>query len=58
MATIINISDRQGKRRTGSDRTAVPDGGARIILFTGVRYERYQPETQPRPTGTTRARKR
>lgn len=58
MATIIDIRDRQMKRRTGSERPAVPEGGARIYLFTGVRYERYQPETQPRPTGTSRARKR
>lgn len=58
MATVIYLRDRQQKRRHGAERAAVPEGGARLYLFTGVRYERYQPETQPRPTGSTRARKR
>ncbi len=57
MVQIINLKDRQAKRRPASSRPAVPEGGARLYLFTGVQYERYQPGTQPRPTGSTRARK-
>lgn len=58
MAAVIYLRDRQPKRRQAAERAAVPEGGARVYFFTGVRYERYQPETQPRPTGSTRARKR
>ncbi|MBB4065744.1 hypothetical protein [Gellertiella hungarica] len=57
MATVINLKDRQRQRRPARD-TVLPEGGARIYLFTGVRYERYQPEIRPKPTGTSRAGKR
>ncbi len=56
MAIVINLTERLQKRRPA--RAVVPEGGARIYLFTGVRYERYRPDTQPRPHGTPRARKR
>lgn len=58
MATVINLMERQAKRRPATARAAVPEGGARIYLFTGVRYERYQADTQTRPAGSTQARKR
>ncbi len=59
MATVIYLKDRPPSAKRplphGSDAR---EGNAQILLFTGVRYERYAPETRPTTSGPKRARKR
>ena len=38
MATIVQLSEQRRKRRPADE---IPAGGARILLFLGVRYERH-----------------
>ena len=58
MANVIYMKDRLASPKRQAARHQ-PEAGetARILLFTGVRYERYQPETSPRTSGPKRARK-
>lgn len=41
MADIVLLKDRKPR---WSRRDGVPGGGAEILLFTGIRYERREPE--------------
>ncbi len=59
MATVIYLKDRAPPKARPTDPDTLPQtGGAKLLLFTGVRYERYQPDIKPRPTSSPRARKR
>lgn len=67
MANVIYLKDRPPSSRrlakASADTAAARQAGsAEILLYTGVRYERYAPETAPdtRPSnsGSKRARKR
>ena len=59
MATVIFMKDRAPPKARQSERDPnMQSGGAKVLLFTGVRYERYQPDIKPRPTSSPRARKR
>lgn len=59
MATVIYLKDRAPPKARATDPEAnMQSGGAKVLLYTGVRYERYQPDQKPRPTSSPRARKR
>jgi len=64
MGELIRFRPRQEARPAGtahSERNAVPAGGAEILLFTGVRYERHPEEeagAAKRPAGRNSRRKR
>ncbi|MGV8936055.1 MAG: hypothetical protein ACOH2J_02970 [Allorhizobium sp.] len=44
MAEIVRIQERLAK---GASRPIKADGAAKILLFTGARYERRQSEAMP-----------
>ena len=66
MANVIYLKDRPPSSRrfakTSADAATSSDTSAEILLYTGVRYERYAPEpapdTRPSNSGSKRARKR
>lgn len=70
MANVIYLKDRppssrrfaKGTSDTTASRDIVSPAGAEILLYTGVRYERYAsetaPDTRPSNSGSKRARKR
>jgi hypothetical protein len=51
MGILVQLSDRRRERRAAEP---IPEGGATIHLFLGVRYERHEDSalpTQPRRDG-------
>ena len=55
MGEIVRLSAHERRRRP----TAPPgEGGADLLLFTGVRYAREEPRLRPPPKGGAKARKK
>lgn len=55
MGEIVDLAGMRGHRvRESSD---VPHGPAQVVLYTGVRYERAEPPTEP-AKGPSRPRRR
>lgn len=55
MATIYRIAPPTAPRRSG---TSASTGSAEIILFPGVRYERWEDTAAKQPTDGRRAKAR
>lgn len=59
MATLIYLKDHPpSPKRVAAQGNEPAIGTGRILMFTGVRYERYTPETRPTTSGPKSARKR
>ena len=55
MGEIVRLSAREPRRRPAGPPA---EGGADLLLFTGVRYSREDPRLRPRPKGGSKARKK
>ncbi len=55
MGEIIRLKDHERRRRPAGPHA---EGGADLLLFTGVRYAREEPMRRPKPKGGTKARKK
>ena len=55
MGVVVNMKEAQAKR--AMDARPLPQGGAAVVLFTGVRYERWVEDDGPRSPEQPRARK-
>ena len=56
---MAQIIDLESLRRTRPTRETIPSGGAEILFFLGVRYERMDAPAEPtRPAGGVGRRRR